>query len=335
MAHPYTRVDTVRHSLSMNPSAHSETADGVRSPSSSDRKRGSNREAQKLAHDLVLKAQALSSSVQKMPPSSPIEDARRGFNLKHLNILASRFAELAALSTELEDENTQLRRKLAKAEKDLKISHYEKLDLERELRTVKNDTIPKMKSMRREIIELKRENVHMSESLEELLSQSDTLSKRAKQGEIVVVKLQNVCRRLVEDLNKAKVDLMAAKALGSSPTVGTPGSVRPLAGTPQALYDGGFRDVSHFQQYVAKMEERKVELEEERLKAKAIRHDDRDKISSNDASVKIKSSLQKYHTIPSPSPKEKSVEDPSNSNTPPNSTTTQPKKQTATTGTLQ
>ena len=92
--------------------------------------------------------------------------------------------------------------------------------------------------------------------------------------------------------------------------------------------------MSHFQQYVAKMEERKVELEEERLKAKAIRHDDRDKISSNDASVKRKSSLQKSHTIPSPSPKEKSVEDPSNSNTPPNSTTTQPKKQTATTGTL-
>ena len=116
----------------MNPSAHSETADGVCSPSTSDRKHGSNREAQKLAHDLVLKAQALSSSVQKMPPSSPVEDARRGFNLKHLNILANRFAELAALSTELEDENTQLRRKLAKAEKDLKISHYEKLDLERE-----------------------------------------------------------------------------------------------------------------------------------------------------------------------------------------------------------
>ena len=334
MNQPYTRVDTAQRSLSMNPSAHSETADGVRSPSSSDRKRGSNREAQKLAHDLVLKAQALSSSVQKMPPSSPVEDARRGFNLKHLNILANRFAELAALSTELEDENTQLRRKLAKAEKDLKISHYEKLDLERELKTVKNDTMPKMKSMRREIIELKRESVHMSESLEELLSHSDTLAKRAKQGEVVVVKLQNVCRRLVEDLNKSKVDLMAAKALSLSPTVGTPGSVRPLAGTPQALYDGGFRDVSHFQQYVAKMEERKVELEEERLKAKAIRHDNHDKISGNDASVKRKSSLQKTHTIPSPSPKEKSVEDQSKSHTPPNSTTTQPKKQTATTGTL-
>ena len=335
MNQPYTRVDTAQRSLSMNPSAHSETANGVCSPSTSDRKRGSNREAQKLAHDLVLKAQALSSSVQKMPPSSPVEDARRGFNLKHLNILANRFAELAALSTELEDENTQLRRKLAKAEKDLKISHYEKLDLERELKTVKNDTMPKMKSMRREIIELKRESVHMSESLEELLSHSDTLAKRAKQGEVVVVKLQNVCRRLVEDLNKSKVDLMAAKALSLSPTVGTPGSVRPLAGTPQALYDGGFRDVSHFQQYVAKMEERKVELEEERLKAKAIRHDNHDKISGNDASVKRKSSLQKTHTIPSPSPKEKSVEDQSKSHTPPNSTTTQPKKQTATTGTLQ
>ena len=49
--------------------------------------------------------------------------------------------------------------------------------------------------------------------------------------------------------------------------INTPGSVHPLEGTPQALYEGGFRDMSHFQQYVAKMEERRVELEEERLKA--------------------------------------------------------------------
>lgn len=89
--------------------------------------------------------------------------------------------------------------------------------------------------------------------------------------------------------------------------------------------------MSHFQQYVTKMEERKVELEEERLKAKAIRHNDLDKVTSNDANVKKKSSLQKSHTIPSPSPKEKEriVEDSPKSKTP-----SKPKKQTATTGTL-
>jgi hypothetical protein len=284
----------------------------------------SNQEAHKLANDLVSKAKALSSSVKKMPPSSPLEDARRGFNLKHLNVLATRFAQLAEISTALEDENLDLKNKLSSSKKEYEIMYSENVDLGQKVKTVQNTLLPKMKMMRRKIVELKRENVYMNEALEEVLSQSEILTKRTKQGEIIVVKLQNVCKRLVEELNKTKLELLEAKtiasapiALGtgtitpqqhaSSPMIHTPGSVRPLEGTPQALYDGGFRDMSHFQQYVAKMEERRVALEEERLKAKAIRHsknNDGNGVVPDDDNEHKKvssSSLKQIHTIPSPS----------------------------------
>ncbi len=283
-----------------------------------------NQEAHKLANDLVLKAKALSTSVKKMPPSSPLEDARRGFNLKHLNVLATRFAQLAEISTALEDENIDLKNKLSNSKQEYEIMYSENVDLGQKVKTVQNTLLPKMKMMRRKIVELKRENVYMNEALEEVLSQSDILTKRTKQGEIIVVKLQNVCKRLVEELNKTKLELLEAKTVASapivlgrgtitpqqhasSPMIHTPGSVRPLEGTPQALYDGGFRDMSHFQQYVAKMEERRVELEEERLKAKAIRHNknnDGDGVVADDDNEHKKvssSSLKQIHTIPSPS----------------------------------
>ena len=53
----------------------------------------------------------------------------------------------------------------------------------------------------------------MNESMEEILYQSDILTKRTKQGEIIVVKLQNVCKRLVDELNKTKLELMEEKQL--------------------------------------------------------------------------------------------------------------------------
>ena len=176
-----------------------------------------NKEAHKLANDLVLKAKALSRSVKKMPPSSPMDDAKRGFNLKHLNVLATRFAELAEISTALEDENITLKKKLNSLEENFEFVNDEKLDLERKVRTVESNLLPKMKLMRREVVELKRENVHMNESMEEILYQSDILTKRTKQGEIIVVKLQNVCKRLVDELNKTKLELMEAKAVAASP----------------------------------------------------------------------------------------------------------------------
>ena len=108
-----------------------------------------NQEAHKLANDLVLKAKALSTSVKKMPPSSPLEDARRGFNLKHLNVLATRFAQLAEISTALEDENIDLKNKLSNSKQEYEIMYSKNVDLGQKVKTVQNTLLPKMKMMRR------------------------------------------------------------------------------------------------------------------------------------------------------------------------------------------
>ena len=220
------------------------------------------------SHELVARAKTLAKRVQSSNSSDTAGAFHDHLNMDHLKVVAQRFVDLAELCTGLESTVDSLNEKLSAQEQELTVLRKENDTLRRRQDKVARGWKEKFFAAQSELSLRTAEKLALKTNLERFVEKSERLSKRARQGEKTVTKLQNLCKQMVYELRKqAQVPQINA----GSPGHQSPESTAPNTATPQALYDGGFRDFSHFDRYVEKIQERKMIREDMRMKSRSLK----------------------------------------------------------------
>ena len=219
---------------------------------------GSPESASGVAGSLVQQAKALASKLSKRTAPLNTTGSSNGPSLSHLKILTRHFADLAELTTRLEGQNAGLKSSLTKSSREVEKLTLENNALKRKLKVAEASKNKHEKTLSA-LSAAKERNGKLQAALKQYTDKALQVSKRARQGEKMVIKLQKLCTHLVQELREA--------SSLNSPN----GSVYPNSATPQALYEGGFRDVPHFERYMDQMKERKQIREDMRQKSRAAK----------------------------------------------------------------